>query len=228
MVFQPIQTKKIYQEVLSQIESLIQQGILKPGDKLMGEREMSQTLKVSRTSVREAIRTLEILGLVEIRLGEGTFLRENSLDSIINPMALSLSITAESVQDMFEVRKILEIECAGLAALRHNDEEIKLMESTLKDMQENIENEQVGLKADLRLHFQIAQASKNAVLYKLMHVFAEVLHDTVQSTRRNRFSKCATPDKLIDEHKEIINAIKIRDYDLAKNLMKDHLGSVQF
>ena len=112
MDVKPIKTKKIYEEIVEQIKELFAQGDLKPGDKLLSEREFAERLQVSRASVREALSALEAMGLIEIKPGEGTFIRQMGVSSIIEPLALLLLMEKDQVFELFELRKILEVEAA--------------------------------------------------------------------------------------------------------------------
>ena len=90
MVFKPIQQQKIYEKIVDQIRSMVSSGMLKPGDKLPAERVLAESLNVSRASVREALSALQLMGLVEIKPGEGTFIKQMDIDSIIQPLAMLL------------------------------------------------------------------------------------------------------------------------------------------
>ena len=135
MEFTPIKTKRLYEEIVEQIKQLITDGKLKPGDKLLAERELAEQFQVSRASVREAIRTLEMLGVIDIRPGEGTFVRRTGADDIIRPLAMFLAVERSSLLDMFEMRRIFETANASLAAERATQEELDQIESTLENKQ---------------------------------------------------------------------------------------------
>lgn len=138
MDVKPIKTKKIYEEIVEQIKELFAQGDLKPGDKLLSEREFAERLQVSRASVREALSALEAMGLIEIKPGEGTFIRQMGVSSIIEPLALLLLMEKDQVFELFELRKILEVEAAGLAALRATSEDVERMFEVIKKMEEDL------------------------------------------------------------------------------------------
>ena len=125
---EPINSPRIYEEIVRQIRTLISEGRLKSGDRLPPERDLAERFRVSRASVREALRSLESMGLIEIRLGEGTFVREISVDSLIEPLALVILTQREAVGELFEARRLLEPPIAGLAARRSTKEEIQEME----------------------------------------------------------------------------------------------------
>ncbi len=130
---EPINSPRIYEEIVRQIRTLISEGKLKSGDRLPPERDLAERFRVSRASVREALRALGSMGLIEIRLGEGTFVREISVDSLIEPLALVILTQREAVGELFEARRLLEPPIAGLAARRSTKEEIQEMERILEE-----------------------------------------------------------------------------------------------
>jgi len=138
MEFRPIRPRKIYEEIVEQIKDLMAEGDLKPGDKLLSERELAERLQVSRASVREALRALEMMGFVEIRTGEGTFVREACSDAIIQPLAMFISIERGNFFEIYEVRKIFETAAARLAAERATSDELQKIAEALRQMEENM------------------------------------------------------------------------------------------
>ena len=118
MEIEPVKSTRIYEEIVRQIKAMIAEGRLKSGDQLPPERDLAEKFLVSRTSVREALRALESLGLIEIRPGEGTFVREVSVESLIQPLALVMASQREAMSELFEARRLLEPLIAGLAATR--------------------------------------------------------------------------------------------------------------
>ncbi|MGH2395301.1 MAG: FadR/GntR family transcriptional regulator, partial [Candidatus Limnocylindria bacterium] len=125
MGIEPIKSTRIYEEIVRQIKTMIAEGRLKSGDQLPPERDLASKFVVSRTSVREALRALESLGFVEIRPGEGTFVRQVSVEELIEPLALVLAAQREAIGDLFEARRLLEPAIAGLAARRATPDEVQ-------------------------------------------------------------------------------------------------------
>src|ERR671937_3249214 len=110
----PVKSTRIYEEIVRQIKAMISEGRLKSGDQLPPERDLAEKFLVSRTSVREALRALESVGLIEIRPGEGTFVREVSVDALVEPLALVLLSQRAMIAELFEARRLLEPAIAGL------------------------------------------------------------------------------------------------------------------
>lgn len=227
MDFKPIKTKKIYEEVIEQIKELISEGTLSPGDRLISERELAVKLGVGRSAVREAFRSLETMGLIEIRPGEGTFIREASPHKLIEPLAMAILMDKRNNYDILEVRKILEVGTAGLAAERRTDEELSKIEAALRQMTVNVKEGLFGDEADLAFHQAIAEAAHNPILIKLWYTIGDSMHQAMKVARQKFFLTIGTPERLIDEHQKIYQAIKAKDSSKASEYMFDHLVKVE-
>src|SRR5205807_8261983 len=152
MSIAPIKSTRIYQEIVRQVKAMIAEGRLKSGDRLPPERDLAEKFVVSRSSVREALRALESLGLVEIRAGEGTFVREVSVESLIEPLALMMVSQRGALAELFEARRLLEPGIAALAASRATLEEVSEMERILEEQSKEIAECRTGLVQDAAFH----------------------------------------------------------------------------
>lgn len=224
--FQPVVTEKTSrsERIVLQIRELIASGKLKTGDKLPPERELAGIFNVSRTSVREAIKTLATMGLIEIKKGHGVFVREATLDSIINNVADALVLSKEEMKQLFEIRKVLETQAAAWAAERATEEEI---EDIIQLIQEVKSQKKLDLALardyDARFHTKIIMASHNNVLLKMMSGLFDVL-DKVRTKTAIVPGRAA---KSINDHEAIANAISERDAQKASEAMYKHIESVQ-
>lgn len=225
MDFKPIKAKKIYEEIVEQIKQLMAGGELKPGDKLLPERELAERLQVSRASVREAIRALEMMGFVEIRPGDGTFVRDTYTDDIIQPLAMFLAVEKSSLLEMFEIRRIFETAAAGMAAQRASDEEVSLIKSDLEKMAEglNVKDSEKGEEYDIAFHYAIAEATHNGLLIRLFRTISEDFSRAVSAARRQLYIAEHNPQKIIDHHSRIYEAIKSHNPEMAAQAMLEHL-----
>lgn len=174
MRLEPIKPKKISDQVFEQIRELIFRGELKPGDQLMPERDMADTLNVSRTTVRNAINKLVVLGLLEHKQGHGTFVQSPESRSE-NPLAAAMASEDATLGDLLEVRMGLECNSAALAAQRAQDKDIEFMEKSLAEMREEVKAGRLGSEADTAFHMAIAYATKNPVQIYLMKNFYDFL-----------------------------------------------------
>jgi GntR family transcriptional repressor for pyruvate dehydrogenase complex len=220
----PIKTRKIYEEVIAQIKDLMLKGKIKPGDKLPIEKDLAESMQVSKASVREALRALEMMGIIEIRLGEGTYIRDIWEQPVIQSLALALTFEQQSFTEIYEIRKIIETACAELAATRHTQEDIKKMNECLVIMGQEMVNNHLGDKADTLFHYVVAEASKNGVLLRLMNTVSGSIFQTVKTARATLYRDKETAQKLLEQHGEIFEAIKIGDAPTAQSKMHYHLN----
>ncbi|KGK91374.1 GntR family transcriptional regulator [Desulfosporosinus sp. HMP52] len=218
-----IKPQRTYQEVLKQINNMIIDGKLRPGDRLMGEREMAVELGVSRTTLREALRTMEFLGWVEIKPGEGTFIRNPQLSEVISPLALALSAEQTQIDELWETRITLEVECAGLAAARASEADLGRISNILKEMQTSLKDLDAYVKADMRFHYLVAQASQNSMMNRLLQTFVVHILELIKKAGPLRFSHDIEGLYTIQEHISIYEAIAGHDEDQARSLMRKHL-----
>ena len=226
MEFSPIKTKRLYEEIVEQIKQLITDGRLKPGDRLLAERELAEQFQVSRASVREAIRTLEMLGVIDIRPGEGTFVRGTETDDIIRPLAMFLAVERSSLLDMFEMRRIFETATASLAAERASEEELDHIEAMLDKMRErlNVLDPEKGEEFDAAFHYAVAEATHNSLLTKLFKTVSEEFAKANSVARRQLYhDNIQNAQKIIDQHSEILEAIRSRSPKAAGEAMLAHL-----
>lgn len=223
----PIKTRKIYEEIIDQIKTLIARGELNPGDKLISEREMADMLNVGRSAVREAFRALEAMGIIEIRQGEGTFVRQVRTDSLVEMLALILLTEKDTTRELLELRKILEVEAAGLACLRHTEEQLQKMEDALNQMEVDIKSGDLGQQADWNFHYAVAEATRNSLVVKLMDSIAGIMRRVLQTARQELYKTPGTPERLLREHRAVFEAIRQGLDQKARKAMYEHLDKVE-
>lgn len=223
MILKPIKTRKIYEQIADQIGQLVAEGQLKPGDRLPSERELVEQFKVSRASIREAISALEMMGLVEVRSGEGTYIRQINMDSVVAPLAWMLFIDKDTVQELYEARKILEVQAAGLAAERAEEEEIQDLYEVLEVMQRDLKMQRLGEDSDYNFHYAVARATHNKILIRLMNTISDTMRKTLKTSLSRLYEDRNTPERLYKEHYSIYEAIKNHDVENAQKRMLDHL-----
>jgi GntR family transcriptional regulator, transcriptional repressor for pyruvate dehydrogenase complex len=220
--FEAIRRNKVYEEVARQIERLILKK-LQPGDKLPSERELAEMLRVSRSSIRDAIRSLELIGMVEPRQGAGTVVREISASSVVTPLATALTHQRQSVSELLDFRKMLEPPLAARAATHATDEEIGEMEEILARQDAKLRDGQVAIEEDSEFHYSVAMASENTVVLKVL----DVLMDLLRETRERSLQVEGRPQKSLAGHRRIFVAIKRRDAAAAEAAMRRHIQDVE-
>ena len=219
----PIKSTRIYEEIVRQVKAMIAEGRLKAGDRLPPERDLAEKFVVSRTSVREALRALESLGLVEIRPGEGTFVRQVSIESLIEPLALLMVSQREAIGELFEARRLLEPSLAALASTRATPEEIHEMERILESQAAEIAGGRTGLAQDAQFHAAIGVAAHNRAITRIAHAIMDLL----TQSREESLNTPGRPTRSHEDHRRIVAAITARDEGAARAAMLDHLKAVE-
>ncbi|HEX9819456.1 MAG TPA: FadR/GntR family transcriptional regulator [Methylomirabilota bacterium] len=219
----PIKSTRIYEEIVRQVKAMIAEGKLKGGDRLPPERDLADKFVVSRTSVREALRALESLGLVEIRPGEGTFVRQVSIESLVEPLALLMVSQREAIGELFEARRLLEPSLAALAADRATPEEIQEMERILEEQAREIAAGRTGLAQDAQFHTAIGVAAHNRAITRIAHAIMDLL----TQSREESLNTPGRPTRSHEDHRRVLTAIEGRDAEDARRAMLEHLAAVE-
>ena len=212
--------------VIQHIREQIDAGIWTPGQKLPSVVDLALSYGVGRSTVREALSALKAMGLIDIRHGGGTYISAElpTVSSETNEWFQR----AHSIQEILEVRKVLETGNVALAALHRKPSDLNLLEKTLIRMEEALQNEALGEEADTLFHLQIARATQNPLLIQLMESLSLRIQETMSDTRRMWFfDEQETASILLAEHREIYLAIKKKDEALATKLMRKHLLKVE-
>jgi len=220
--FEVVRRQKVYEAVAEQIERLILKK-LKPGDKLPSERELTELLQVSRSSIRDAIRSMELMGLVEPRQGAGTIVCERPVDSSINPLSNALKRRQELVSELLDFRKMLEPPLAARAAARVSPEDISEMEEILRRQEEKLSLGEAAIAEDAEFHYSVALASGNSVVLKVLDILMDLLRDT----RERSLQVPGRQHKSLAGHRRILAAIKRRDTEAARSAMRRHIEDIE-
>ncbi len=223
MELAPIKSTRIYEEIVRQVKAMIAEGRLKGGDRLPPERDLAEKFVVSRTSVREALRALESLGLVEIRAGEGTFIRQVSVEALVEPLALLMVSQREATGELFEARRLLEPALAALAASRATPEEIQEMERILEEQAREVAGGRTGLAQDAQFHAAIGTASHNRAMTRIAHAIIDLL----SQSREDSLNTPGRPTHSHQSHRRILAAISGRDAEAARQAMVEHIEAVE-
>ncbi|MFT9819461.1 FadR/GntR family transcriptional regulator [Lysinibacillus sp. NPDC056185] len=224
----PQPKKKAYQVIVDQIREYFLNGELQPGEKLPTERELASRFNVSRTSVREALRKLEIKGIIEIKQGSGSFIKAPDFHSLGEELSSTIIKTEKKlIYEMLELRQILEVECAFLASQRATSEDLERIGKALEMMDRAKNDVELGIQADLSFHINIVLASHNSIFLQLFQTLSEHMQDTIRATRRQRLKDPERTQETIDEHKEIYLAIAAGDANQAKQLMEKHIKQIR-
>jgi GntR family transcriptional repressor for pyruvate dehydrogenase complex len=219
--FEAIPRGKVYQEVAKQLERRITED-LTPGDLLPPERELAQLLGVSRGSVRDAIRSLELMGLLEPRQGIGTLIC-NPASGAGTPLATALIQKRKMIGELLEVRKMIEPPLAARAARHATSDEIADLKNILSRQEAKVRQGELGIEEDSEFHYSIALASDNSVLLKVV----DVLMDLLRETREHSLQADGRQEKSLAGHYRILSALKQGDAAAAEAAMRRHLQEIE-
>ncbi len=218
-----VRRRRLYEDIVQQFHSLIRQGVLEHGARLPSERLLAEQFSVSRSSVREAIRSLELQGLVVSKRGAGTFINTENLESVVALLASTLSSGPETRKDIFEVRHLLEPQIAAVAAKRAVDEDIRRLGEILEEQAQQIEEGRTGVDADTAFHFALASATHNSALVKVV----SAVEDILRMSRDQSLQEPGRPQRSLASHRHILEKVRARDFEGAKEAMEYHLTSVE-
>jgi len=226
ILLKPIKAKRVSDQAYEQIRDLIFRGQLKPGDQIMPERELALALGVSRPTVREAIKKLVTMGLLEHRQGQGTFVRSTDSQRKHNPLAAVIEGHDASLEELLEVRMGLESQSAILAAQRATAEDIRVLERALEAMLAENAAGRLGIEEDVSFHMGLAFASKNPVQVYIMKNFYDLLHFGIKENLQQLWEEPASLPIITRQHQEIFAAIKNHNPEAAYQAMNNHIAFV--
>ncbi|THE14146.1 FadR family transcriptional regulator [Bacillus timonensis] len=228
MEYKKIKPKKIYEEVTDALQEAIRSGKLKPGTKLESVQQLAESFQVGRSAIREALTALKAMGLIEMRQGEGTYVKEFQAEDLNFQIATAMLMNQQDVMHLLEVRKIIETGAAATAAKKHTPENLIKMEAALNGMKIALGNEELGETSDLQFHLAVSEATQNPMLTNLLLQVSDLMQETMKETRRiTLFSKEKTTERLYNEHLAIYEAIVTRNEEAARSAMLLHLNNVE-
>jgi len=222
---EPVKKIRLYESIVKQIQSLISSGQLIPGQRLPPERELADELGVSRTSIREALRSLEMMGYLESRVGVGggTFIKEASFHNAISPFSQALLQNHDFIVELLEVRLFLETEVARLAAIYRARSEERCSRNAIQQMSDEIERGETGLNGDNKFHHVLADAADNRVLKEFVRMCGDLLEVEREEHLLNKKGESVFA---LGQHREILNAVKTGDSEAAQRLMRRHIVDI--
>ncbi|MFN2519940.1 MAG: FadR/GntR family transcriptional regulator [Candidatus Limnocylindria bacterium] len=218
---EPIRRNRLYQGIVEQVEALLDRGLLKPGDQLPPERALAEQFQVSRASVREALRSLELLGIVETRAGGGTFVRSGSPDDLARPLSALMS-RGNALEDVIEVRGLIEPAIAASAALRRGDDEVAELREVLALQERQVAEGLDYADLDTRFHELVGRAARNDLLVTML----AVVQDVLRTSRERWLQTAGRAHASLDAHRRIADAIEARDAEGARAASAEHIREV--
>ncbi|MCJ7500446.1 FadR family transcriptional regulator [bacterium] len=222
-MFKPVKKTRVYEEIVVKVKHMIAKGRLNSGDQLPSERELAEVFNVSRSSVREALRSLETQGYLESRQGDGTYIARQSLESMVNPLATVIFTEKDGQMELFEMRRLFEPQLAFLAAERATPEEIIMLGKALELQEDAFAKGESGAEVDKAFHYILAKAAKNKVLLRIIDNIIDLLAES-----RDKYLQVeGRPERSLARHREVLNAIRSGDRELAARVMHEHLEDIE-
>jgi GntR family transcriptional repressor for pyruvate dehydrogenase complex len=222
-MIEPVKRSRIYEHIVQQIRTLISDGSWAPGDQIPPERELAERFRVSRTSVREALRALEMQGVIESRQGGGTFVRSAEPELLIPPLASAILRGQRELGEVLEVCELLEPGVARYAALRATPEAVEELDAVLARQRASVERDDQFVEQDAAFHATLARTADNRILQNLYTLTLELLResnardlDGADRRRRN-----------LRGHERILAAVAAHDGDAAYAASLAHVSAMR-
>ncbi len=218
-----VRKKRAYEDIVKQIRRLIEKGKFKRDDQLPTERELSETFKVSRATVREAIFSLEAINLVGRRQGDGTYVIASTEEALVKPLATYLFHDKDDLIEIFSLRKIIEPEIAQLASENATPEDVIELEEIIKEQKREMASYKNTILTDSEFHRSLARIAKNRVLERLMLALADLL----RKTREKYFQTEERKQQSLKDHLNILTAVKDGNGTNARKAMHRHIENLE-
>ena len=211
------------EQVIAHVRRLIEDGSLRPGDRLAPERLLAQQVGVSRPSVRAGLRSLAAMGVVQTRQGAGTFITDGPPALVSEPLSLLAALHGLGLGVMFEARRVLEVGTAALSAERATPEQVAAMAEEVTGMYASLADPQEFLVHDVRFHRMVASGANNPVLTALIEMASSLFYEQ----RRITIEKARNLRESADMHRRIYPAVRARNPEAARSAMEEHLRAAQ-
>ena len=218
----PIKKTRIAEEVADRIRVLMLDGTFPPGEPLPSERHLAERFGVSRGSIRDALRTLETIGLLETRHGQGTFPHELSVDRLVAPLASVMAYRSDLQDELLDVRRMFEPAVARAAALRATDEDLADLQRLLDAQRQKLKTGQSAIVEDTAFHAILARSTRNRVVMSIM----ATLNDLLVESRTHSLEQKGRPARSIDGHEAVVAALRRKDADGASQAMYNHIDQI--
>ena len=221
-MIEPIKKTRVAEGVAEQIRMLMLEGTFPPGEPLPGERQLAERFGVSRGSIRDAFRTLETIGLLVTRHGQGTFPQELDVDRLVAPLASVLSYRRDMQDELLDVRRMFEPAVARVAATRVTEADLADLQRILEAQRKKLKNGRSAIVEDTAFHQVLARATGNRVIVSIR----ATLNDLLVESRKLTLQQKGRPRKSIIGHEAVVAALRQGDADAAAEAMRAHIDQI--
>jgi GntR family transcriptional repressor for pyruvate dehydrogenase complex len=221
-LIEPIRKTRVAEEIADRIRLLILDGTFAAGQSLPAERALAERFGVSRGSIRDAFRTLETIGLLVTRHGQGTFPQELDVDRLVAPLASVLSYRHDLQDELLDVRRMFEPAVARVAAARVTDEDLADLQRILDAQRKKLKTGRSAIVEDTAFHQVLARATRNRVVVSIM----ATLNDLLVESRKRTLKQKGRPGRSIQGHEAVVAALRQRDAAAAAEAMREHIDQI--
>jgi len=221
-LIEPIRKTRVAEEIADRMRVLILDGTFPAGVPLPAERSLAERFRVSRGSIRDALRTLETIGLLVTRHGQGTFPQELDVNRLVAPLASVLRYRPDLQDELLDVRRMFEPAVARVAATRVTDEDLADLHRILDAQRKKLKSGRSALVEDTAFHAALARATRNRVVVSIM----ATLNDLLVESRRHTLKQKGRPERSILGHEAVVAALRKRDPDAAAGAMREHIDQI--
>jgi len=228
MDIKPIAPKKIYQSIIEQFINMLKDETIKIGQKLPSERHLAERFRVSRPSVREALRAMEMIGLIEIRPGDGVFVTDINIAPFMNVISPLIMKHKNFELELLELRHMFEVRAVELASQNTSPKKIKQLQKPIEKMKLGLEtnDSELGAEADIEFHETIFSLTDNFMLEKAAECVVTILEMSVKFARPLILQDADNSQRLFEQHKKIFDTISKGNPQAARKAMEEHLDYV--
>lgn len=219
---EPIKKTRVAEEIADRVRELILDGTFQPGRPLPSERVLAERFHVSRGSIRDGFRILEMVGLLETRHGQGTFPHELTLDRLVTPLASVLTYRRDLQEELMDVRRMFEPAVARVAATRVTDADLANLTRILEAQRRQIKAGRSAIREDTAFHAALAHATRNRIVERIM----ETLNDLLVESRKLTLKQEGRPERSIRGHEAVVAALTRRDANAAAQAMHEHINQI--
>jgi GntR family transcriptional repressor for pyruvate dehydrogenase complex len=217
-----------YEEIIAQMQALMADGTLRPGDKLPSTKELSERFGVGRSTMREALSALKAMGLIDIRQGGGCRVLNPRQPDFAPPELESLRMNRETLLHLLEARRTLEVSNASIAAEKRTEDDLEGLRRIVSEMESAIGDDAEGERTDLAFHAALAGMTHNPILRRLFDSIVAQLESAIREVRRvELYANRSVAERLLKEHKAVFDAVSAGDAEGAARQMKRHLRHVE-
>jgi GntR family transcriptional repressor for pyruvate dehydrogenase complex len=221
--FAVVSRSTLPEEIANRLLTQIREQQLRPGDKLPAERQLAQMMVVSRPVVREALRALSLMGVVDIRQGDGTYITSLEPRQLVSHLDFVFSKDGIALVQLLEARRVVELGNVRLAALRVSEPELAELEALVRSLAEAIDDPDRFSELDIALHAAVCAAANNFLLYQFMSIVSTLGRLSRERTGGLR----AVREASLDDHRRLLDALRQHDPDAAEQAMLRHLDHVE-